>query len=52
MMAYGPIVIAAEHDAMPPHPMCPWLGTIRRYRSSRAMEVRTTRTQVTLQPGQ
>jgi hypothetical protein len=32
--------------------MYPWLGTVRRYGISRAMEVRSMRIQVTLQPVQ
>lgn len=52
VMAYEPIAMAAEHDATAPHRMYPWLGTVRRYGISRAMEVRSMRTQVTLQPGQ
>jgi hypothetical protein len=51
-MAYEPIAMAAEHDATAPHRMYPWLGTVRRYGISRAMEVRSMHTQVTLQHGQ
>jgi hypothetical protein len=50
-MAYEPIAMAAEHDATAPHRMYPWLGTVRRYGISQAMEVRSMRTQVTLQRG-
>jgi hypothetical protein len=46
-MPHKPITVAAEHDATTPRP-----GTVRRYGISRAREVQSMRTQVTLQPGQ
>jgi hypothetical protein len=52
MVAHELIAIAAERDAKAPHPMCPWLGTVRHYGISRAREAQSMRIQVTLQPGQ
>jgi hypothetical protein len=52
MVAPVLIAIAAEHDAKAPHSMCAWLGTVRRYETSRAREAQSVRIQVTLQAGQ